>query len=175
MLVTAGALTLRFAVRDGAVFEVGGDAARAAFAISALDPGEGWTCPAELPRAYRAATGAAHDGVPLDLAWTLAWPAVCSLLATPELAARFHELVHATHAVTPGPAWPPLPGESGCRVGLAGRAATTRSARPRGSAAAPASRASADSSRPSRPSSRSSATPPRPTSSCAATTSTTSS
>ncbi|MDA0136568.1 DUF1729 domain-containing protein [Solirubrobacter sp. CPCC 204708] len=113
VVVTAGALALRFAVRDGAVFEVEGEAARAAFAVSALDPGSSWSCPAELPRAYRAATGAAHDGVPLDLAWTLAWPAVCDLLATPELAARFHELVHATHAVEPGEAWPPRPGESG--------------------------------------------------------------
>ena len=113
VLLTAGALSLRYAVRDGAVFEVDGDAARAAFAVAALDPGATWTCPEALPRAYRAATGAAHDGVPLDLAWTLAWPAVCALLATPELAARFHELVHATHAVTPGPAWPPLPGETG--------------------------------------------------------------
>lgn len=113
VLITAGALALRYAVRDGAVFELDGDAARAAFALSALDPGTTWTCPEALPRAYRAATGAAHDGVPLDLAWTLAWPAVCALLATPELAARFHELVHATHAVTPGPAWPPLVGETG--------------------------------------------------------------
>lgn len=113
VLVTAGSLALRYAVRDGAVFEVDGEAARAAFAVSALDPGTAWTCPEPLPRAYRAATGAAHDGVPLDLAWTLAWPAVCSLLATPELAARFHELVHATHAVQPGPAWPPAPGETG--------------------------------------------------------------
>ncbi len=109
-----------------AVAEVGGDAARAAFAARALaadppvpidDPLQGvvtpWTCPPDLPRAYRAATGAAHDGVPVDLALTLAWPALSALLAYPELAARLSELVHASHAITPGPAWPPLPGETG--------------------------------------------------------------
>ena len=97
--------------------ELGGDAARAAFAAArARRPSAPrrrrrpvraalrtpWTCPAELPRAYRAATGAAHDGVPLDLALTLAWPALTALLAYPELAARLPELVHASHAVRPG-------------------------------------------------------------------------
>ena len=84
-----------------------------------------WACPAELPRAYRAATGAAHDGVPLDVALTLAWPALAGLLAVPELAARMLELVHASHAVMPGEAWPPREGETRDGRGSAGRAALT--------------------------------------------------
>ena len=72
-----------------------------------------WTCPPDLPRAYRAATGAAHDGVPLDLALTLAWPALTALLAYPELAARLPELVHASHAVTPGAGVAAAPGRDG--------------------------------------------------------------
>ena len=109
-----------------AVVEVGGEAARAAFAAAALageapagveDPlqglGASWAFPAGLARSYRAATGAAHDGVPVDVALTLAWPALSALLAYPALAARMSELVHASHAVRPGEAWPPRAGERG--------------------------------------------------------------
>ena len=108
--------------------EVGGDAARAAFAAARLGRRRAarrrrsaarrrrrrWTLPGRAPRAYRAATGAAHDGVPLDLALTLAWPALCGAARVRRSSRRgCPELVHASHAVTPGPAWPPLPGESG--------------------------------------------------------------
>ena len=40
-------------------------------------------------------------GVPVDVALTLAWPALSGLLAYPALAARLSELVHAAHAVVP--------------------------------------------------------------------------
>ena len=51
--------------------------------------------------------------MPVDVALTLAWPALTALLATPALAARLPELVHTSHAVTPGDAWPPRAGETG--------------------------------------------------------------
>ena len=115
-------LALRFRPLDGgAVAELGGNRASASFAdgrpAPVDDPLDGvqtaWECSPVLARAYRAATGATHDGVPLDLALTLAWPALAALLAVPELAARLAELVHVSHAVRPGATWPPQPGEHG--------------------------------------------------------------
>lgn len=72
-----------------------------------------WTCSGELAAAHRAATGAAHDAVALDLALTLAWPAIAGLLSSPPFAARLAELVHVGHAVAGGPAWPLRPGDRG--------------------------------------------------------------
>ena len=86
-----------------------------------------WTCPAELPRAYRAATGAAHDGVPLDLALTLAWPALAALLADAGArgaAARARPRVARGHARARRGRR--APGESGRRVGAARRARRPR-------------------------------------------------
>lgn len=111
---------------SGAFIEVEGARARADMARRALtgaapapvgDPADGaesaWTLTPGLAGAYRAATGAEHDGVPLDLALTLAWPALAGLLGVPEVASRLTELVHGAHAVRPGPAWPPREGEGG--------------------------------------------------------------
>ena len=79
-----------------------------------LDPVEAtWSCPAGLAGAHGAATAAAHDGPGLDLALTLAWPAVAALLSSAAFAARLAQLVHAGHSVLPGPAWPPRDGEHG--------------------------------------------------------------
>ena len=72
-----------------------------------------WVCDAARVASYRAATGAAHDGVPLDLAFSLAWPGLAALLAGGGLAASFGSLVHHEHRVTAGGAWPPRPGERG--------------------------------------------------------------
>jgi fatty acid synthase len=72
-----------------------------------------WSCPAQLAAAHRAATGAAHDGIALDLALTLAWPALAALLSSAPFAARLAQLVHAGHAVSAGAAWPPRAGERG--------------------------------------------------------------
>ena len=175
---------VRRARRRTRLAEVGGDAARAAFAAAALgaerpplveDPFRGLRRRGRarhLPRAYRAATGAAHDGVPVDLALTLAWPALTALLATPgarRAASGARPRVARRHARR--------------RAGRHARArpdtrlrgsssSPTPSARRRGCAATPGcSRRAARSPR-SRPSSRSSATPPRPASRCAAATST---
>ena len=65
VLSPTGALTLRFAVRDGAAFEVGRRRARAGLAGSRVRPATR-NSPAQLPRGLRAATR--DDGVP----WT--WP-----------------------------------------------------------------------------------------------------
>ena len=72
-----------------------------------------WTCSAELAAAHRAATGAEHDAVALDLALTLAWPALAALLSSAPVAARLAELMHVGHTVTAGPAWPPHPDDRG--------------------------------------------------------------
>ncbi len=72
-----------------------------------------WSAPAALAAAHGAVTGATHDGVSLDLALTLAWPALAGLLAGEPFAARLAQLVHTGHVVTAGSAWPPLPGERG--------------------------------------------------------------
>ena len=118
-------LVTRWRPVDGATFvAVDGDAGVIAFARSALgaarpaaDPFDvvsaDWSCSAALAAAHRAATGAAHGAVGLDLALTLAWPAVAGLLASAPLAARLAELVQAGHAVSPGPAWPPRPEDRG--------------------------------------------------------------
>ncbi len=79
-----------------------------------LDPvSTRWSCPAGLAGAHGAATGAAHDGPGLDLALTLAWPAVAAILSCAPFAARLAQLVHTGHAVVPGAAWPPCAGERG--------------------------------------------------------------
>ncbi|MGE3141564.1 MAG: acyltransferase domain-containing protein, partial [Thermoleophilia bacterium] len=111
---------------SGAFAEVEGGEAQGAFARRALtggaplevtDPAAGvaapWALDPAMVAGYRAATGAEHAGVPLDLALSLAWPAVAGLLGVPEVAYRLPELVHSRHRVTPGPAWPPRPGETG--------------------------------------------------------------
>ena len=93
---------------------VGGDAARAAFAAAASAPSvrapstirshgvvDGGRARPSSPRAYRAATGAAHDGVPLDLALTLAWPALDGAARVPgarRAAARARARVARGHA-----------------------------------------------------------------------------
>ncbi len=110
----------------GAFSAVGGDAGAIAFAREVLgaDPAltpahpldpvhAAWVLPDELAAAHRAATGATHDGVALDLALALAWPALAGLLSSTPFAARLAQLVHAGHAVVPGAAWPPRPGERG--------------------------------------------------------------
>ena len=101
--------------RPGAFRECDGDRARAAYvraAIGATTDG-GWRVDEAWVDAYRAATGARHRGVPHDLAFSLAWPALASLLGGGEFAAAFGELVHTGHEITPGPAWPPRSGEDG--------------------------------------------------------------
>jgi fatty acid synthase len=102
------------------------DGARAAFAVDPRGAGElrtgsaeqvterRWALDGDRIAAYRAATGATHDGVPVDLALSLAWPAVAGRLGEdPQIAARLAELVHARHEVVVGPAWPPAPGDEG--------------------------------------------------------------
>ena len=121
VLVTAGALTLRFAVRDGAVFEVDGDDARAAFAISALDPGRvdvPGRAPARLPRRdrRRARRRAAGSGLDVGLAR--------GLLAAGDAGAG-RALPRARARDARGHAGSGLAAAAGrerCRVGLAGRA-----------------------------------------------------
>ncbi len=71
-----------------------------------------WRLGADRLVAYRGLTGAEHLGVPLDLAFTLAWPALVQLLAG-TLAPRLADLLHAEHRVVPGPAWPPAAGDAG--------------------------------------------------------------
>ncbi len=72
-----------------------------------------WSSSAALAAAHRAATGATHDGSAIDVAFTLAWPALARLLSSAPFAARVAQLIHAGHAVRPGPAWPPQAGERG--------------------------------------------------------------
>lgn len=119
-------LELRYAplAHGGAFAERAGDAARAAYVRGALLDDEpaadataevrrAWRADAERIDGYRAVTAAGHRGVPHDLAFTLAWPALAALLGADDLAAAFGELVHAGHEITPGPAWPPAAGEEG--------------------------------------------------------------
>ncbi len=119
-------LVTRWAPCGAAAFAaVDGDAGTIAFAREVLGAGSAasddplapvdaaWACSAELASAHRAATGAEHDGVGVDLALTLAWPALAGLLSSAPFAARLAELVHVGHGVVPGPAWPPAPGERG--------------------------------------------------------------
>ncbi|WP_354699367.1 hypothetical protein DSM112329_05081 [Paraconexibacter sp. AEG42_29] len=128
---TPGGLQLRFrALGDGRFAALDSGAALAAYAAGGLgveplapgaDPfGAGvraaWACPAGLAASYGALTGAAHRGVPLDLAFTLAWPALGRLLGSPPLAAHLSALLHAEHAVTPLAAWPPRVDEAGTVV-----------------------------------------------------------
>ncbi|MDP2712617.1 MAG: DUF1729 domain-containing protein, partial [Solirubrobacteraceae bacterium] len=114
------------AAANGSFAAVDGDAGTIAFARCVLgaqdaatpdDPFDpvraDWSCSAALAAAYGAATGATHDGCAPDLALTLAWPALAGLLSHAAFAARLAQLVHVGHAVTPGPAWPPLPDEHG--------------------------------------------------------------
>ena len=111
---------------SGSFVAVDGDAGTVAFARrvlgadAALVPEHpldevqaAWSCPDGLAGAHGAATGAAHDGAGVDLALTLAWPAVAGLLSSTPFAARLAQLVHAGHRVVPGAAWPPRPGEHG--------------------------------------------------------------
>ncbi|MDP1850266.1 MAG: DUF1729 domain-containing protein, partial [Solirubrobacteraceae bacterium] len=112
---------------NGAFVAADGDAGVIAFARSVLgsEPGSAappepfdavraeWTCSAAHVAAHRAATGAEHGAVALDLALTLAWPAVARLLSSAPFAARLAELVHVGHGVDPGPAWPPRPADRG--------------------------------------------------------------
>ncbi|MFA4929690.1 MAG: fatty acid synthase subunit beta domain-containing protein, partial [Patulibacter sp.] len=123
-VLTGGApLVLRFVPLDvpGTFAAVEPDAARAAFAQaslvadrSTLTPAGHWRLDGDRIAAYRAATGARHDGVPVDVALSLAWPAVAGLLGEdPQIAARLAELVHARHEVVVGPAWPPVAGDEG--------------------------------------------------------------
>ncbi|WP_320670855.1 polyketide synthase [Patulibacter defluvii] len=113
------ALTVRYRTlpAPGAVAEVDGVAARAAFAARALDPaarGARWAFDPAQAAGYAAATGARHGDVPVDLALSLAWPAVAARLAEdPAIAARLAELVHGRHEVALGEAWPPRPGQAG--------------------------------------------------------------
>jgi fatty acid synthase len=110
----------------GSFVAVDGDAGTIAFARDVLgaDPAAvpehpldpvvaAWSCPAGLAGAHGAAAGAAHDGPGLDLALTLAWPAVAGLLSSAPFAARLAQLVHAGHEIEPGAAWPPRAGERG--------------------------------------------------------------
>ena len=118
-------LVTRWAPCGAASFAaVDGDAGTIAFArqvlgaaVAADDPlapvDAAWSCSAALVAAHGAATGAGHAGAGLDLALPLAWPALAGLLSSAPFAARLAEVVHAGHAVTPGPAWPPAPGERG--------------------------------------------------------------
>ncbi|MBJ7518142.1 MAG: DUF1729 domain-containing protein [Solirubrobacteraceae bacterium] len=101
--------------RPGTFLERDGDGARAAYVRAAIgaSTNSAWTVDATWVDAYRAATGARHRGVPHDLAFSLAWPALASLLGGGEFAAAFGELVHSGHEITPGPAWPPRAGEEG--------------------------------------------------------------
>ncbi|MBJ7329832.1 MAG: DUF1729 domain-containing protein [Solirubrobacteraceae bacterium] len=121
------ALTLRLRPLGGGAFaEVDGDLARAAYARAALLDGPAaaaddpfasvsrpWRLDAARLDGYRAVVGARHAGVPHDLAFSLGWPALAALLGTDGLAGAFGDLVHAGHVVVPGPAWPPVAGESG--------------------------------------------------------------
>ena len=124
----SASLVTRWRPIDGGAFvAVDGDAGVIAFARSVLGGGArtaapvdafelvstDWSCSAELAAAHRAATGAEHDAVVLDLALTLAWPAVAGVLASAPFAARLAELVHVGHTVSRGPAWPPQPDERG--------------------------------------------------------------
>ncbi len=115
---------LELRVVDGAI--VDGPSRRAAFhrsvllgdvGLATVDPSAGmetaWVCDADRVDAYRAAIGAAHLGVPLDLAFSLAWPGLAALLVADGQAAAFESLVHHGHRVTAGVAWPPRPGERG--------------------------------------------------------------
>ena len=110
----------------GSFAAVDGDAGSIAFARQVLGAGAAatpgdplhpvrasWTLPAELAGAHRAATGAEHAGTPLDVALTLAWPALAVLLSSTPFAARLAQLVHSGHSVAPGSAWPPRDGEHG--------------------------------------------------------------
>ena len=117
-------LVTRWAPCGAAFAAVDGDAGTIAFArqvlgaaVAADDPlapvDAAWSCSAALIAVHGAATGAGHAGVGLDLVLPLAWPALAGLLSSAPFAARLAEVVHAGHAVTPGPAWPPVPGERG--------------------------------------------------------------
>ena len=110
----------------GAFRSADGDAGTIAFArlvlgaVGATAPADpfgpteaAWSCTDALTAAHGAATGATHDGVSLDLALTLAWPALAGLLSSAPFAAQLAQLVHTGHVVAAGPAWPPLPGERG--------------------------------------------------------------
>jgi fatty acid synthase len=93
-----------------------GNGSRAASAGAGLllEVDGAWALPDGLAGSYAAATGARHGHPPLDLAFTLAWPGLSRLLSSDDrLAAAFGGLLHRRHEVTPGPAWPPRPGEHG--------------------------------------------------------------
>jgi enoyl reductase-like protein/3-oxoacyl-ACP reductase-like protein/3-oxoacyl-(acyl-carrier-protein) synthase/acyl dehydratase len=88
--------------------------------------------------AYRAVTGGRHSGVPLDLAFSLAWPALVALLigghdrpAGPlaGIGAQLGALVHRRHRVVPGAAWPPAVGEEGLASGRVAEVRNTGSER----------------------------------------------
>ena len=84
-----------------------------AFTDAAAPVETAWVCDPARVASYRAAVGAAHDGVPLDLAFSLAWPGLAELLAAGGRAASCGSLVHHEHRVTASGAWPPRPGERG--------------------------------------------------------------
>ncbi|MGE3621620.1 MAG: fatty acid synthase subunit beta domain-containing protein, partial [Acidimicrobiia bacterium] len=72
-----------------------------------------WTCPPGWAGAYAATVGAPADTPLLGLAFSLAWPSLADLLLASPVADAFERVVHHELDVTPGPAWPPQPGEDG--------------------------------------------------------------
>ena len=72
-----------------------------------------WHLDPATPAAYAAATDARHDGVPVDLVFSLAWPELVRLLTSGDLTSGVDDLVHREHRVRTGPAWPPAPGQRG--------------------------------------------------------------
>lgn len=75
--------------------------------------GARWSADAGRMQAFHRSVRHDGPGAALDLALSLAWPAMASALAAPPMGDAARRVLHTHHRVDPGPAWPPQPDEAG--------------------------------------------------------------